>query len=275
MASLCYNISSLLILIFVLQVSASVIRIPKDQTACTEADWSDILFFLIVNYVAHVATVVRFPGETTRELNWRRCDALLAPFIGLMYALRKIQWLLIIERDPLRRACRGEALCQIIRTSTWLPWDGCVLKAWVSEERCLRENRKLVTANPEPCLVISSKKPSTCSSKSFQKHCRLALRATEQTGAKPVLVTGDKLEFVQGLGVQSLPPGYGILRCQGIPALKVGSIGAECRPYYDHRVMESIIALFQIMSATVSLYRSRGEQFVENSSNDMVMQLFL
>lgn len=169
-----------------------------------------------------------------------------------MYALRKIQWLLIIERDPLRRACRGEALCQIIRTSTWLPWDGCVLKAWVSEERCLRENRKLVTANPEPCLVISSKKPSTCSSKSFQKHCRLALRATEQTGAKPVLVS-----------------------CQGIPALKVGSIGAECRPYYDHRVMESIIALFQIMSATVSLYRSRGEQFVENSSNDMVMQLFL
>lgn len=69
MASLCYNISSLLILIFVLQVSASVIRIPKDQTACTEADWSDILFFLIVNYVAHVATVVRFlvrpPGSLT------------------------------------------------------------------------------------------------------------------------------------------------------------------------------------------------------------------
>lgn len=58
-----------------------------------------------------------------------------------------------------------------------------------------------------------------------------------------------------------MPSGYGILRCQGIPALRVKSINSDCKPYYDHRIMESIVAMFQIMSATVSVYRSRGEQF--------------
>lgn len=145
--------SSLTILVFVLQVSASVIQLPKNQTACTGADWSDILIFVVSNYVAHTATVVRFAGETTRELNWRRSDALLAPFIGLMYAFRKIQWLLVFERDPLRRACRGEALCQIIRTSAWLPWDGCIVKAWVSEEEGPHKGWKPVPTKHAFCLI--------------------------------------------------------------------------------------------------------------------------
>ncbi len=251
--------TSLLILAFLLQVSASVIQLPKNQTACTGADWSDILVFLVANYVAHTATVIRFPGETAKELNWRRSDALLAPFIGLMYALRKIQWSLVFERDPLRRACRGEALCQIIRTSVWLPWDGCTIKAWVSE----KEDPHQKAENPplQSPHLGKSDSIAKCDSKKLPKRCRIALRHTEQTGAKPVLVTAEKLELVQGLGVRSIPSGYGILRCQGIPALRVTSNGSECKPYYDHRMMESIVAMFQIMSATVSLYRSRGEQF--------------
>lgn len=76
-----------------------------------------------------------------------------------------------------------------------------------------------------------------------------------------MLVTGEKLDFLQGLGVQSMPSGYGILRCQGIPALKFTEIGTDCKPCYDHRIMESIIAMFQIMSRPVSVYRSRGGQF--------------
>jgi hypothetical protein len=121
-------------------------------------------------------------------------------------------------------------------------------------------NEKELPAEPPPCLGTPDS-GSTCGSEEPPKRCRLAFSITQQTGPKPVLITGDKLELVQGLGVKSLPSGYGILRCQGIPALKVTGIGSECKPYYDHRIMESIIAMFQIMSATVSLYRSRGEQF--------------
>jgi hypothetical protein len=58
------------------------------------------------------------------EVNKRRMDALLAPYIGLMYALRKIQWCLVLETDLMRRACRAEALCQVVRTEDWRPRDG-------------------------------------------------------------------------------------------------------------------------------------------------------
>lgn len=54
---------------------------------------------------------------------------LLAPYIGLMYSLRKIQWILDLESNPVRRACRGEALCQFVRTGGWRPIDWSVVSA--------------------------------------------------------------------------------------------------------------------------------------------------
>jgi len=102
--------------------------IKKGEIVCTSAGWDDIVVFLMTNYLAHAATCVQFPEETTREINRRRFDALLAPYIGLMYALRKIQWCLILETDPMRRACHAEALCQIVRTKNWKPVNGSSIK---------------------------------------------------------------------------------------------------------------------------------------------------
>jgi hypothetical protein len=95
--------------------------VKKGETVCTSAGWDDIIVFLMANYLAHAATSVKFPEETSWDVNKRRIDALLAPYIGLMYALRKIQWCLVLETDPMRRACRAEALCQIVRTENWRP----------------------------------------------------------------------------------------------------------------------------------------------------------
>jgi len=103
-------------------------HIKKGETVCTSAGWDDILVFLMVNYLAHAATSVKFPEETNWEVNKRRLDALHAPYIGLMYALRKIQWCLILETDPMRRACRAEALCQVVRTEDWRPRDGSTIE---------------------------------------------------------------------------------------------------------------------------------------------------
>jgi hypothetical protein len=155
------NMNCLLLLAFVLQVSTSVIQLPKNQTACTGADWSAVLIFLVSNHVAHTATVVRFAGETTKELNWRWPYALPAPFVDLMFALRKVQLSLVFERNALRRACRGDGLCQFVRTPSWQSWDGCVIKAKIF--------KLLVSASAEtsnlsaalPCTRDSS--PSTSS----------------------------------------------------------------------------------------------------------------
>lgn len=124
-------------LLFILPISAAPLslRPEKGTTVCTDANWDEVLLFLLVNYLAHAATAVSFPGESKWELNVRRLDSLLVPYIGLMYALRKIQWFLILEKDPLKRACRAEALCQVVRTKDWTPMNKDVVLAHLSDHR--------------------------------------------------------------------------------------------------------------------------------------------
>jgi hypothetical protein len=70
--------------------AAAPITASQGSTVCTSAGWDDFVIFFLTNYLTHAATAVRYPGETSNELNGRRGDSLLAPYIGLMYALRKI-----------------------------------------------------------------------------------------------------------------------------------------------------------------------------------------
>jgi hypothetical protein len=104
-------------------------------------------------------------------------------------------------------------------------------------------------------------KLSSSASNPPMKFCYLEIKQTEQSGPKPVLVTNRKKRgMVQGLC--HLPPGYTILRCQGVPVLRINEpVGQKCALYYDHRVMESIIELCQIVFSIVTLYRARGFQF--------------
>ena len=145
--------SYVMLLVLVPHAAPLPIRLEKGTTVCTNAGWDDILLFLLVNYLAHAATAVSFPGESTWELNTRRLDSLLVPYIGLMFALRKIQWFLVLEKDPLKRACRAEALCQIVRTKEWRPKEGSIVFARVSSH--LQQEitmRYIVNSHPHtPC----------------------------------------------------------------------------------------------------------------------------
>src|SRR5882762_122634 len=73
-----------------------------------------------------------------------------------------------------------------------------------------------------------------------------------------MLVGQEKLVLVQGL--VSLPRGYAIQRCQGIPAISVhytrGALHVQCH----YNITENIIALAQILFGIISLYQSRGSQ---------------
>jgi hypothetical protein len=75
------------------------------------------------------------------------------------------------------------------------------------------------------------------------------------------MITGPKLHLVEGLELASLPPGYGIQRCQGTPTLQVQRRPNDWKVSGDHQATENVIALAQIMFATVSVYKSRGDQF--------------
>jgi hypothetical protein len=57
--------------------------------------------------------------------------------------LRKIQWCLILETDPMRRACHAEALCQIVRTEGWRPKDGSSIELLVGSDETECKTRSL------------------------------------------------------------------------------------------------------------------------------------
>jgi hypothetical protein len=75
------------------------------------------------------------------------------------------------------------------------------------------------------------------------------------------MITSNKLHLVEGIVLDSLPQGYGIQRCQGTPTLQIQQRRTDTKVAGEHRTAESVIALAQIIFATVSLYRSRGDQF--------------
>ena len=230
--------------------------VKKGETVCTSAGWDDIIVFLLVNYLAHAATSVKFPEETNLEVNKRRIDALLAPYIGLMYALRKLQWCLVLETDPMRRACRAEALCQIVRTADWTPIDGSSV-----EVSCTESELKLARFSVCTYFMLS------CNSLILQgvpRRCILDFKQTHQRGQGrplPYMITGHKLTLVEGIALDTLPPGYGIQRCQGTPTLQIQRRASDLKISGDHIVTESVVALAQIIFATISVYKSRGDQF--------------
>jgi hypothetical protein len=75
------------------------------------------------------------------------------------------------------------------------------------------------------------------------------------------MITGHKLHLVEGIALDSIPQGYGIQRCQGTPTLLIQQRRTDTKVSSEHRTAESVIALAQIIFATVSLYKSRGDQF--------------
>lgn len=96
------------------------------------------------------------------------------------------------------------------------------------------------------------------------RRCIVDFKQTIQRGPGrplPYMITGHKLHLVEGLELGSLPAGYGIQRCQGTPPLQVHRRPNDWKVSGDHKATENVIALAQIMFATVSVYKSRGDQF--------------
>lgn len=51
---------------------------------CTQADWHDILLFILANYVSHAFTVKAYPGETSPDTALAIILALLFPYTGIV-----------------------------------------------------------------------------------------------------------------------------------------------------------------------------------------------
>ena len=107
-----------------LPLPAGTINHGNQSILCIPSKWYHIGVFILANYVAHAATVRPFPGQ---KLKFSLVDMLVALFFpssGALRGLVQIKRCVVFERDPLRRATKAGALCQVVRNYRWVPQSG-------------------------------------------------------------------------------------------------------------------------------------------------------
>lgn len=91
---------------------------------CTPSSWTDVLTFYLGNYVAHAATVISLPGESTISTIKVSLSALLFPTSGLLRGMLAISTFAMFAKTDLQKAARSRALCMVIRSQSWKPHAG-------------------------------------------------------------------------------------------------------------------------------------------------------
>jgi hypothetical protein len=91
---------------------------------CTPADWRDVIIFYLGNYLAHAATVITTPGESTFSVIATMISALFFPTSGVLRGASAIMTFAKFAKDDLQTAARARALCMVVRTEAWRPQKG-------------------------------------------------------------------------------------------------------------------------------------------------------
>ncbi|KAF6818871.1 nacht domain protein [Colletotrichum musicola] len=83
---------------------------------CKPASWTDVLVFFLGNYVAHAATVITSPGQTTLQTVTLTLSAVLFPNAGIRNGLRAIINRSQLESfSSLQKAARAGALLTVVK----------------------------------------------------------------------------------------------------------------------------------------------------------------
>jgi hypothetical protein len=82
---------------------------------CTPPKWTDIAIFFLGNYVAHAATIVTSPGESTLSVAIATIYALLFPVTGVVRGVKAIMSRAILGNTDLEKAARAGALYVVKR----------------------------------------------------------------------------------------------------------------------------------------------------------------
>jgi hypothetical protein len=102
---------------------------PESKDICTSTAWTDVASFFLGNYVSHVATVVRVPGEPLYITAANMFFVLLFPCLGAGRGLIMIYQRASFYKDPLQQALRAQALVMVIRDPVWDLQPGDTLRS--------------------------------------------------------------------------------------------------------------------------------------------------
>lgn len=102
---------------------------PESQDICTPTGWTDVASFFLGNYLSHVATVVRVPGEPLYITAGNMFFVLLFPCLGAGRGITMIFQRASFYKDPLQQALKAQALVMVIRDLDWKPQSGDSLRS--------------------------------------------------------------------------------------------------------------------------------------------------
>ncbi|EPQ53345.1 hypothetical protein GLOTRDRAFT_95311 [Gloeophyllum trabeum ATCC 11539] len=95
-----------------------------ESLVCVPTSWTDVIVFLLENYVAHAGTTLSTPGASWYDTVAWKVMVVFVPFASLRYSLELIKRKIHLwgRRDDLGRALAREALIVVARNSkTWRP----------------------------------------------------------------------------------------------------------------------------------------------------------
>ena len=104
------------------------------QILCTPSKWTDLVVFLLANYVAHAVTLKSLPGESILSVLRNVVCSLLFPISGVRRGVTAIYQRAILAKTPLEAAAKAGALCMVTRTLEWKPEHGDVVRISGIEE---------------------------------------------------------------------------------------------------------------------------------------------
>ena len=265
---------------------------------CTPTRWTDVAIFMLANYVAHAATIKSLPGEPTLATLLVHVAALMFPFAGIMRGVRAIRQCAIVSDTPLKTAAKAEALCVVIRTAEWLPQSGdvvCVSEIHFhsqtrpsAQSRIDREElyfRIEANDNANDRSFLPSNHSSKIEGRKVHGICRLPhgyALAILPPGAQVMEICEDKREELEVTHISSwsqrLNDALKTLRqarscCllyedaiefQSPWSRDDDSSNPDTRPEIElssnYNLPKCLIAIFQTLYASATLYETRGDQ---------------
>lgn len=83
---------------------------------CRPAKWTNVVTFLVGDYLAHVATIRELPGQGVVDGVIVAFWTLLFPATGLAPALKAVTSMAVFQKSPLRAAARAKALYMVVKS---------------------------------------------------------------------------------------------------------------------------------------------------------------
>lgn len=104
----------------------------KGQLVCRPTGWVDVIKFFLLNYGLHALTVHPQPEGTLLTAVLATVSAMIAPFTGMMGAIKAIYRLARSEPDALKVAQYSGSLCLVL-----LPGKLRIISCSVTNYRCI------------------------------------------------------------------------------------------------------------------------------------------